>query len=64
MEAGSEDRVTVYKAKDGWRWRRRAPNGEIVAESGEAYVRYEDAADGAKRQGVEVTPPSTVPTEE
>jgi len=30
--------VRVYKAKDGWRWRMRAGNGRIVADSGEAYV--------------------------
>ncbi len=31
--------VTVYKAKDGYRWRAKSRNGRIVAESGEAYVR-------------------------
>jgi uncharacterized protein YegP (UPF0339 family) len=30
-------KVTAYRAKDGWRWRARAENGEIVSESGEAY---------------------------
>jgi uncharacterized protein YegP (UPF0339 family) len=30
-------KVTVYRAQDGWRWRARAANGEIVSESGEAY---------------------------
>ena len=29
----------VYKARDGWRWRLRAGNNAITAESGEAYVR-------------------------
>ena len=27
----------IYKAKDGWRWRLRARNGRIVADSGQAY---------------------------
>ena len=27
----------VYKAKDGFRWRLTAPNGNIIACSGEAY---------------------------
>jgi uncharacterized protein YegP (UPF0339 family) len=31
------DVVQVYPSKDGWRWRRRAVNGLIVAESGEGY---------------------------
>jgi hypothetical protein len=30
-------KITVYQAEDGWRWRARASNGEIVSESGEAY---------------------------
>lgn len=29
--------LQFHKAKDGWRWRLRARNGRIVAESGEAY---------------------------
>lgn len=35
--------VSVYKARDGWRWHRTAVNGNIVSESGEAYVRRCDA---------------------
>ena len=31
-------RFTVYWAKDGWRWRLKARNGRIVADSGEAYT--------------------------
>lgn len=30
--------ITVYKAADGWRWRMKAANGRLVADSGEAYV--------------------------
>lgn len=29
--------VSTYEAKDGWRWRLKARNGRIVAESGESY---------------------------
>jgi uncharacterized protein YegP (UPF0339 family) len=29
--------ITVYKAADGWRWRMKAANGRVVADSGEAY---------------------------
>jgi uncharacterized protein YegP (UPF0339 family) len=31
-------RIEIYKAADGWRWRLKAANHRIVAESGEAYV--------------------------
>lgn len=34
--------MIVYWAKDGWRWRLVAPNGKIVADSGEAYKRRYD----------------------
>lgn len=30
-------KLTVYKADDGWRWNYRAPNGRVMADSGEAY---------------------------
>ncbi len=29
--------LEVYKAKDGYRWRLKAANHKIIAESGEAY---------------------------
>lgn len=32
----------IYKARDGWRWRAKARNGRIIAESGEAYTRRYD----------------------
>lgn len=32
----------IYKARDGWRWRVKARNGRIIAESGEAYTRKYD----------------------
>lgn len=34
--------MIVYWADDGWRWRLVAPNGKIVADSGEAYKRRYD----------------------
>jgi uncharacterized protein YegP (UPF0339 family) len=44
----SVDRLEVYRAGDGFRWRHIAPNGEIVADSGEAYTRMHDAFRGAQ----------------
>lgn len=41
-------RITVYNAKDGWRWRMTAPNHRIVAESGEAYMRRSSAVRAAE----------------
>ena len=40
-------KVKFYKAKDGWRWRGRTPNGRLVMESGEAYTRRYDAKKAA-----------------
>lgn len=34
----------IYHARDGWRWRIRARNRRIIAESGEAYTRRRDAS--------------------
>ena len=50
--------VEVYKAKDGWRWRKTAANGRIVAESGEGYTRYADCLEAAEEfaDGEIVTP--------
>lgn len=39
-------KVHVYKADDGWRWRLRASNGRIIADSGEAYTNRSKAIDG------------------
>ena len=36
-------RFQVYQARDGWRWRLKAANGRIIADSGEAYTRKRDA---------------------
>jgi uncharacterized protein YegP (UPF0339 family) len=35
-------KVRLYKAADGWRWRLVAPNGKVLADSGEAYTRRRD----------------------
>lgn len=42
------DTVEVYLAGDGWRWRVRARNGEVVG-SGEAHPAREDAVTAAGR---------------
>ena len=34
----SNVKCSIYKAKDGWRWRMKR-GGKIIAESGEAYSR-------------------------
>jgi uncharacterized protein YegP (UPF0339 family) len=44
-------KITVYQAEDGWRWRARASNGEIVSESGEAYENKSYALEAARRFG-------------
>ncbi|MGH9281638.1 MAG: YegP family protein [Acidimicrobiales bacterium] len=44
------DTTEVYQDDaGGWRWRRLAPNGEIIATSGEAYTREHDAWRAAHR---------------
>lgn len=55
------DKIELYKVKVPgkkryqWRWRRVAPNGEIVGASTEAYARRIQALANAKRQ-FEVAP--------
>lgn len=41
--------VTTYQSKDGWRWRLKARNGRIVADSGEAYASRPNALRAARR---------------
>lgn len=39
----------VYKDKKGeWRWKLRAKNGKIIADSGEGYKRRRDCVNGAQ----------------
>lgn len=40
---------TIYRARDGWRWRCRARNRRTVAESGEAYTRRRDCQAAIRR---------------
>lgn len=40
------NKIEVFKSLDGWRWRLRATNGEIVAQS-EGYPTKENALRGA-----------------
>jgi len=42
-------KIATWKALDGWRWRMVAPNGRIVAESGEAYSRRSGCIKAAER---------------
>jgi uncharacterized protein YegP (UPF0339 family) len=44
-------KITIYKAEDGYRWRARAANGEIVSESGEAYQHKSYVLEAARRFG-------------
>ena len=44
------DDTEVYQDAAGeWRWRVKAPNGEIIADSGEGYTRREDAERAMER---------------
>lgn len=44
------DKTVIYQDAAGqWRWRRVAPNGEIVASSGESFTRLSDAERAASR---------------
>lgn len=47
-----ETQDVVYFYRDNaneWRWHRKAPNGEIVAESGEGYVDRSDCVKQATK---------------
>jgi uncharacterized protein YegP (UPF0339 family) len=44
-------RCTIYEAEDGYRWRARAANGEVISESGEAYENKSYATEAARRFG-------------
>jgi uncharacterized protein YegP (UPF0339 family) len=41
--------LTVYQARDGWRWHLKASNGRVVADGGEAYASQSNAMRAAKR---------------
>jgi uncharacterized protein YegP (UPF0339 family) len=38
----------IYKAEDGWRWRFRAANNEIIAASTEAFTERRHAVENMK----------------
>lgn len=46
-------KVEVYQSPDGWRWRAKAANGEVIA-SGESYVDKRGALRVAEIFNVEV----------
>lgn len=48
VDHSTNDTVEVYEAKDGWRWRRKAANGEIIA-SGESHGSLTDSMRAAAR---------------
>jgi uncharacterized protein YegP (UPF0339 family) len=36
-------KIQIYRdTNDEWRWRMKAPNGEVIADSGEGYYNYAD----------------------
>jgi uncharacterized protein YegP (UPF0339 family) len=41
--------IRVYQSADGWRWRMVAPNGRVIADSGEAYSRRGNALRAATK---------------
>lgn len=44
------DTLEIYiDAAEEWRWRRQAPNGQIISVSGEGYTRRGDAEEAARR---------------
>jgi len=55
------DKWDIYPdAARKWRWRRKAPNGEIVGASTEGYHNRADCVENARRHGYQPEP--TEPT--
>lgn len=50
------DRWEIYNGSDGWRWRRIAPNGNIVGAATQGYSNKSDCIDNARRNGMNCTP--------
>jgi uncharacterized protein YegP (UPF0339 family) len=49
-----KDKWIIYKVKNNeWRWKRTAPNGNIVGASTESYKNKTDCIANAKRNGYE-----------
>jgi len=54
-EKYDDDIFEIYQdKKDGWRWRRKAPNGKIVGGSTEPYVGKQHAIENAVRNGMKL----------
>jgi uncharacterized protein YegP (UPF0339 family) len=52
MELGANDKWEFYTDASGeWRWRRTAPNGNIVGASSEGYVGKAHCKENAVRNG-------------
>ena len=47
-------RMHIYEANDGWRWRLKAQNGNIISDSGQAY-KSERNAENAARMNAQVS---------
>ena len=46
------DKWEIYKdAEEHWRWRRTAPNGNIIGASSQAYKNKTDCEGNARRNG-------------
>lgn len=55
--SGENDKWEVYKDKRGeYRWRRTAPNGNIVGRATEGYKGKKSAVDNAERHGMDGNP--------
>jgi uncharacterized protein YegP (UPF0339 family) len=50
------DNWEIYVAKDGWRWRRTARNGNIVGDSSQGYANRVDCIANARRNGMDCDP--------
>jgi len=50
------DTWEIYEARDGWRWRRTARNGNIVGASAEAYTSKQNCIANAQRNGMDCNP--------
>ncbi len=51
------DKWEIYKDNaEEWRWRRTAPNGNIVGSSTEGYKNKMDCIANAERNGMDCTP--------
>ena len=55
--ASNGDRWEIYEDGAGeWRWRRTAPNGQIVGASTEGYTNKSDCIANAQRNGMTCIP--------